>query len=704
MKKALFMLFILALCLPAGCARPADPAPTEAPAASRYLALPWEEEVWSLAVLPETDTAEVGVSLTEADGFGCSFTLDNRGAESFVLYPEEKTGCHPLFRKTESGSWEWMKPLRMPENGSWSCGAGASASLGLDWSRELGPLEPGEYALLLTGGFRDRKGGWVGEPVSLPLRFTLGEDPLPEAPGPLTMLETPEQLTLEVKQLSTRRHIQTLTAQGDGSFVPDRDFFLFRAEEDGTLTYLQPRYRLPYVLNLPAAYGSGRPMELEIDLAAQYGTLQPGAYVVRRRLYRLEEGETLHVQEFDRSWRTLPEDRILWVDARLYVGVRGVRIPAPGREVEPMAAPYTGEEPMLPVILQNGSFTADGCRFSLLNRCEAELSFSGDEYTLYYLERNAEWLPLARERHVGSGLIPFTVLPGESKEWGTVFGRNQVYGALPRGSYRLVFFVHLGEDRKTEYPLAVSFSIGQDGSGTYTGLEQEVRAAVRAYRDRLAEAYVLPEPPADAPWYACLYGSALQTDCAHQWKVDMHKGTVRVTVYRDRDVERARAVLADFPSAEVVRGEDFPRRSSPVTEEKLGTLGVLTAEPVLQTDPELYREGTWLLTLEVTAEEAVWRSSGWCTNLFPEVWDRETEQWLAIPIPDLGYSAMGHAAVAMEPGMKLQVLVSLGVFHTEFSPEEEYRFVLESDAGPGTGAMQLEYYVCPFAVTMEGEA
>ena len=58
MKKALFLILILALCLPAGCARPADPAPTEAPAASRYLALPWEEEVWSLAVLPETDTAE----------------------------------------------------------------------------------------------------------------------------------------------------------------------------------------------------------------------------------------------------------------------------------------------------------------------------------------------------------------------------------------------------------------------------------------------------------------------------------------------------------------------------------------------------------------------------------------------------------------------------------------------------------------------
>ena len=136
----------------------------------------------------------------------------------------------------------------------------------------------------------------------------------------------------------------------------------------------------------------------------------------------------------------------------------------------------------------------------------------------------------------------------------------------------------------------------------------------------------------------------------------------------------------------------------------MGTLGTLRAELVPQTDPELCREGTWLLTLEVTAEETVWRSPGWVQKFFVEVWDREAEEWATLSILNWFYLAVGHSPVPMEPGMELWALVSLGWFHTEFSPEEEYRFVLESDAGPGNDRWVFEYYTCPFSITEAGQA
>ena len=659
------------------------------------------------SVLPETEGTEISVSLLEADAYGCSFTLENRNGQLLRLTPAMETGCWPLFRKTGSGSWEWIKPLRTPENEPWLCKAGETVTLGLDWSRELGILEAGEYALLLTGGFQDRRGK-PGGPVYLPLHFTLGEEALPQPPGPPALQELPEGFGVELERLSLRRYLQTLTLPEEGSFVPDRDFSLFRLEENGELTFLLPRYHLPALLNYTTVCSGGRSVELEVSLAAQYGELKPGEYVVRRRILRLEEGDDWFTLQtpLARSWRTFPEDRILYLDTQLYVSRLGsLTIPAPRLEVEPWAIPYNGEEDhTLPVVVQNSRFSADGCRFAILNRGGEALSFSGDEYTLFF-QQDGEWLPLARERHLGSGLIPFTAEPGESREWGTEFGKGLIYGTLSEGAYRLVFSVHLGEDWEREYPLAVEFSIREDGTGQYTGLLREVRAVVLAYRSRLAEAYVLPEAAEDAPWFAQYNCSRPTADpYVQQWEIRKHQGMIRVTVYRDRDVERAKTLLGDFPSVEVVRGEDFPRRSSPVREDKLGTLGILTAEPVEQTDPELYREGTWLLTLEVTAGETVWRSPAWVKNVFPEVWDREEERWVALPIPNMFYSAVGYNPVAMEPGMKLSVQVSLGMFHAEFSPEEEYRFVLESDAGPGTGPMQTEYYTCPFAVTGTGQA
>ncbi len=413
--------------------------------------------------LPESD-AEVSVSLLAADAYGCSFTLENRAEQDFLLPTFFNTRGHPLFRKTASGSWEWVKPIRAPEDEDWSCNAGNTLRLGLDWSRALGPLEAGEYALLFRGQFMGRKGGLVGEPVYLPLYFTLGEDALPEPPGPLAFQGMPDGFSLTLRALGPHRWTQTFAVPTEGRYIPERDFSLFREEADGTLTHILPRYHLPYGMNHPVSSTA----ELDVDLAAQYGSLKAGTYVIRRRFLRREEGETTE-RPFDRSWRTFPEERILYADTRLYLDRD---LAASTREVEPASISfYAGEDQVLPVIIQNGRFTSTECRFAVKNLGEETISFGEDEDTLYYLEGNGEWLPVANGRHLANGLIPVEIPPGESREWRTAFQNNRYfkYGPLPKGVYRLVFQAWLEEDYQTRYPLVVEFSIREDGSGMYTG-------------------------------------------------------------------------------------------------------------------------------------------------------------------------------------------------------------------------------------------
>ena len=246
----------------------------------------------------------------------------------------------------------------------------------------------------------------------------------------------------------------------------DSDPFIltFREEADGTLTHILPRYHLPYGMNHPVSSTA----ELDVDLAAQYGSLKAGTYVIRRRFLRREEGETTE-RPFDRSWRTFPEERILYADTRLYLDRD---LAASTREVEPASISfYAGEDQVLPVIIQNGRFTSTECRFAVKNLGEETISFGEDEDTLYYLEGNGEWLPVANGRHLANGLIPVEIPPGESREWRTAFQNNRYfkYGPLPKGVYRLVFQAWLEEDYQTRYPLVVEFSIREDGSGMYTG-------------------------------------------------------------------------------------------------------------------------------------------------------------------------------------------------------------------------------------------
>ena len=127
----------------------------------------------------------------------------------------------------------------------------------------------------------------------------------------------------------------------------------------------------------------------------------------------------------------------------------------------------------------------------------------------------------------------------------------------------------------------------------------------------------------------------------------------------------------------------------------MGTLGVLRAEVLEQDDPELYREGTWLLSLEVT--EAVQVDWDFVQNVWPEVWDPKEETWYALENQDQFRLAMGYPTVTLQPGLNPFRVVSLGWYKAEFRPGEQYRFVLLADVRTESGE-RLEYYTCPFTV------
>ncbi len=639
--------------------------------------------------LPETE-AGAKAALLAADAFGCSFTLENPDERDLVLYA-------PALFRMDRGGWEWMKPLRLPEDEGWVCPAGKTVRLGFDWSRALGAMEPGEYALLLRGAFRARRGQGE-ETVYIPLRFTLGENSLPEAPGPLSPLPEPEGLTLELTQLSAHRWVQTIAVETEDRYVPERDFTLFRAEADGSLSPVLPACRLSQQLNYPVTIGGeASRISLDVDLAAQYGVLQPGDYVARRRLFRLEEGEEWFRLDspFDRSWRTLPEDRIVYADSRFHLSGY---LAAPAMEVEPQSLPYTGEDPELPVSFRNGRYTSTEVRFTVKNPWDETLSFGRDEYALFYLDRNGEWLPLAQRRHPASGLLACEIPPGESLEWQDSFGGEwSKYAPLPQGTYRLVFSAQLGEEGEGGF-IAAEFRIREDGTGMYLGANREAETLVRAYSSRLAKLYVWPEEGEDpsSPTGASPF---TQDPYVQQWKLEHSGAMLTVTVYRDRDVERAKALLADYSMVKVVRGEDALPVIRPETEDDPGTLGILTAELVPQRDPELYREGTWLLTFTLTRDALL--KPDCIQGVFPEVRDREEEQWRGLGA-SISSLEVYYPPEPVEKGTAIRVNVCLGTFHAEFAPEEEYRFVLAMDVGDREH--ELRYFTAPFAVTAEGEA
>ena len=322
------------------------------------------------AQLPETESG-ISLTLLEADAQGCTFTLENQREKEFFLASRTDgmfyAGYYSLFRRTGSGTWEWLKPRRFPMESLLEWPAGSSRTAELDWSWSQGTLEPGEYAVLFMGGLLSRMSS-ADNRIYLTAFFTLGQDELPEPPGPLTLCEAPEGLSSALEQRSPHRWTQAITSTGEIPCAVDRNAFLFRLEETGTLTYIRPEYTLPSGPNSPLLLSRAGNQQADVELAAAYGELEAGDYVLRRRVNLMESPVLLDMVQV-RS-RRIPSGRIVYLDTGFTLSAPLSDVPV---NVDPCPLPFYSDptpDPDLPISAAGSAFDALSCRLRLENRGE----------------------------------------------------------------------------------------------------------------------------------------------------------------------------------------------------------------------------------------------------------------------------------------------------------------------------------------------
>ncbi len=411
---------------------------------------------------PEPGNAEdLSLTIREADAWGASFTLEKRNEGTC----EPVGSLYSLFRRTPAGGWDWVEPIRVPWEGTPFSTTGAhSLDLAWEWSYACGVLEPGEYRLQQAWIY-----SWDKSLRLVSADFTVGEAE-PEGPGPLVLCGTPEGLDCSLERLSPHRWAQTVTAQGEklDSWQIDTDFSLFRLGAEGSFTYLPPAYRLPAGLNESYALHNGR-RTLEIDLAAQYGELEAGTYVLRRRVLWFRPENQLTVSF--RTWRLVPEERVAYLDTVLTLDAP---LSAPVLETEPLdALLYTGEEPVFPVDTGEGWCSTNQAHVVLKTPAYAEfpydLDYNSHDYTLFFLD-GGEWLPLKRQHYFRrSSLNEVRQSPGSHRE--EDFHYHSAYGSLEAGTYRLVIpaAAHPRKDglKETEGVIVIPFRITEEGDGVW---------------------------------------------------------------------------------------------------------------------------------------------------------------------------------------------------------------------------------------------
>ena len=416
------------------------------------------------ADLPETEDPTVHLTLLEADARGCSLALENDSPLVYSLgvsFDNSFALSYALFRRTDFGGWEWLEPLRCQRSETATYKPREICSVGLDWSWVHGTLEAGEYALLLIGGMRRDGPGLIGAVFS-PLYFTLEGECLPDPPGPPEQVSPPAGLSSSLETLSPHRLVQELKNSGNTVWVIDRNFTLFRREADGSLCFLTPEYAFPADWNRPVYLPRGGTFRVSTELAAAYRELEAGDYVLRRRLYLPDEEELEDwpdMSALDRTWRTLPEERVRYLDTPFTLDAPLSRT---SLEADPLIGMYWPEyvpEEDPPLTVQAGTFTAEGGSLRLYNPSENTIVLM---YEYLYFREGEEWLPLARRIHSWMRLIPADILPaGETREVELAFWPG--WPTLPPGTYRLTILLndHTGEDHWA----AAEFVIREDGTG-----------------------------------------------------------------------------------------------------------------------------------------------------------------------------------------------------------------------------------------------
>ena len=675
MKKALILFFLLGLMLLTACGG-AAPAETPAP-----------------TVTPQPPvTEELRLTVTRADGYGCAFTLENPGERPYSPLPFSDAGdCYALLRRGDAGDWEPVELIRQPlETGAAALGPGESWTWAWDWSYACGVQGPGEYCLQATGTLGR---GTQAERVLIRGSFTIGEE-ASEGPGPLMFRNIPLWLngSLFSRELngSGHRWKQVFTPDREG-WAAETDFSLYRVTKEGELTYVPPEYNLPAYLNRTVLLHAGETVSFAVELAARYGELERGSYVLRRRLVYLTEEEREAGGLPGGSFRLLPEERIVYADAEFYL----YKLRDVPQGVDPMDELRDCDDLNSTVLVSTAGsrYSSIGCTLKLKNAVVNQwydVSYESDYYYLYFSHK-LEWYPAAHVRYGAHGLSWITLAPGETRELNIDF--TAYFGELAPGSYRLVIACQaLTYDEELEDPqgfITVFFRILEDGSGV-----PEEAGEVKRLRGTYVngglwdrEGRMVRVKPED-PWH-------------RRWSLEEQEDRLLLTVWQDRDLELAAALLGDYGFVDILRGEDPALRPSPVTEENLGSRGALSVAPhTVQafgpTQPPVAwqysftfaREGSGLQTMQVDLHFHVEVLEGgrWLTMTTTLEYPPPTFQMFEFVHEIQGQP--GETVTLLASGFQLLLLSNV---YGEFCPEKEYRVVLQMWEDP----LNKEYYTCP---------
>lgn len=647
-----------------------------------------------------TERDDLRLTVTSADAYGCAFTLENLGTR-WPYQAEVMTDLgdpFALLRRTEAGGWEWVKPIRTFQGGhAENLGSGETWDWAWDWSHSYGTLPAGDYALMLCGYTRNQDA--AKETLYLRGEFTL-TDTVPEIPGPLTLCEMPEGIETAMEQRSPHRWVQILSTEEQG-WMAEADYALFRCASDGTLEYIPPEYHMPFGLNYPYWLLNGGSRTYDVDLAAQYGQLPAGTYVLRSRfLLRSEEERNYGAR--DRLWQLQPEDRVIYGDTVFTLRTSLWDVP---REVDAdeWYTVYTGEETNLLISTAGSVFDSTHAELRLENVAANswyDVWYESD-YCYLYFNYLGEWFPVEGKRYRSHGLMAGTVARGETRELDINF--ELWYGELEPGTYRMV--ISAGAEpagtaaMEGPYRIVCQFKINADGSGERQSLEEAENLA-DTYSRELAARY---RYDLDGDWFY-VPGPTWSRDLSvYTWKLERQRDQLTVTVYRDLDYERAEALLGNYPNVEIIRGKDFTT-PSPLRESNTRTDGVLSARVIEQEDPALEPAGTWLLSLTWNGKEPLELEPNAFRTVFVEEYDPEAEEWRRLP-HDWGHiGPQWMEFIPLEPGKAVNVyIVNLGLYRRDLSRDKQYRFALLTDTQAGNGET-LEYFLCPFRLEQYDKA
>ena len=432
-------------------------------------------------------------------------------------------------------------------------------------------------------------------------------------------------------------------------------------------------------------------MSFAIELAALYGQLERRTYVLRRRLGYLTEEEREAGGLPDGSFRLLPEERFVYADMEFSIyALRDVP-----QAVDPMdeLRDYKSLSTTVLVSAAGSEFSSAGCTLRLKNADANQwydVSYESDYYYLYFYHA-LEWYPAAHVRYGAHGLIWKTLAPGETQELNISF--SHYFGELPPGDYRLVIACKaLPYEEELEQPegfITVQFRILEDGSGVLEEVEEAKRLVYLYINGALAnrEGRIVRVKPED-PWHS-------------RWRLETEEDRLRLTVWQDRDLERAKALLGDYGCVDILRGEDPVLKPSPVTEENLGSRGTLSVVPYPvqaygPTQPPvawLYSftfadEGTGLQTIQVDFHFHVEVLEGgrWMTMTTTLEYPPPTFQMF-----EFVHEIQGWPGGTVSLGVSGTRLLLLSNVYGEFYPEKQYRVVLQMWEDP----LNKEYYTCP---------